>query len=146
MRKLVAGASVVFFAIGIAAVSSRGDPKKVDDLMQRKLLHSQKLLEGIALGNFALITKQAEELIQISKTAEWRAVKSPQYELRSNEFRRTAETLIDKAKDKNLDGAVLAYMDMTMTCVKCHKHLRERRDTRLDGIMGANEVRQFVKK
>jgi len=52
--------------------------------------------------------------------------------LYSNEFRRNAASLVQKAKEKNLDGAALAYVDMTLTCVKCHKHMRETRRTRLD--------------
>ena len=35
-----------------------------------------------------------------------------------------AETLAAKAKDKNLDGATLAYLDMTLSCVACHNHFR----------------------
>ena len=27
--------------------------------------------------------------------------------------------------DKNLDGAALSYVDMTLMCVKCHQHVRE---------------------
>ena len=42
------------------------------------------------------------------------------------------------AKAKNLDGAALDYMDLTMTCVKCHKYVRETRMTRLDGERGVD--------
>jgi hypothetical protein len=115
-------------------VLSGDEPKgnKVQELMKKKLQHSQKVLEGIALNDFGLISRNAEELIQISKETEWRVLKSPQYEVHSNEFRRGAEALIQAAKDKNLDGAALAYVGLTLTCVRCHKHVREGRQTRLD--------------
>ncbi len=100
------------------------------ELMRRKLSHSQKVLEGIAVKDFEEIAASAEELIAISKEAEWQVLKTPAYELYSNEFRRSAETLVKNAKDKNLDAAALAYVDMTLTCVKCHKHVREVRMTR----------------
>jgi hypothetical protein len=100
--------------------------------MRKKLEHAQKVLEGIALNDFDKIAKHGEELIRISKLAEWRVVRSPQYEVHSNAFRRAAETLIEKADQKNLDGAAFAYLDLTLTCVKCHKHVREIRMTRLD--------------
>ena len=51
--------------------------------------------------------------------------------MHSNEFRRAAETIVQKAKDKNLDGVALAYLDMTMTCIRCHRYVREVRDARL---------------
>ena len=93
--------------------------------MQRKLEAAQKLLEGIALNDSAKIGKQADELLRISKEAEWKVLKTPQYEVYSNEFRRQADTLIQNAKDKNLDGAALTYVELTLTCVRCHKHVRE---------------------
>lgn len=108
------------------------DRKKVDELMQAKLKASQKVLEGIATDNPELIAKGAETLMRISKEAEWKILKTPKYEIFSNDFRRNAESLIQNAKDKNLDGATLAYVDLTMSCVKCHKHVREVRMTRKD--------------
>jgi hypothetical protein len=30
-----------------------------------------------------------------------------------------------KAKDKNIDGATLAYLRLTMNCVNCHKYVRQ---------------------
>jgi hypothetical protein len=57
--------------------------------------------------NFAKITRSAEELIQLSKTAEWYVLQTPRYELHSDEFRRAAENIIRKAREKNLDGAGL---------------------------------------
>jgi len=108
------------------------DKDKVSVLMKRKLTHSQKVLEGLALNDFKVIAENAEELIAVSKEAEWKVLKTPRYELYSNDFRRTADELAKFAKDKNLDGAALSYVELTMTCVKCHKHVREERWTKLD--------------
>jgi hypothetical protein len=107
-------------------------PKKVSDLMRKKLENSQKVLEGIAVNDFKLIAKHADELRDLSKQVEWKVFKTPQYEIHSNEFRRSAETLIKNAKDKNIDAAALTYVEMTLTCVRCHKYVREERMTRLE--------------
>jgi hypothetical protein len=106
--------------------------EKVSELMQKKLKHSQKVLEGVAVGNFDEIADNADELIAISKQAEWYVSKSPQYEMRSNEFRRTAEELVKNARAKNLDAAALSYVELTMTCVKCHKYGRDTQWARKD--------------
>jgi hypothetical protein len=113
-------------------VPSKEDEKKVAALMQQKLRDAQKVLEGVAIGDFDLIESNADDLLRVSKQAEWHIVKTPQYEMHSNEFRRAAETLGQKARDKNLDGASLAYVEMTLTCVRCHKHVREVRAARRD--------------
>jgi hypothetical protein len=105
-------------------------PSKVARLMQRKLQRAQKVLEGVAVKDFDLITKNAQELIEISKEAQWRVLKTNAYEMYSKDFRRNAEALIANAKDQNLDAAALSYVDLTLTCVKCHKHVREERMVR----------------
>jgi hypothetical protein len=33
----------------------------------------------------------------------------------------------NQAERKNLDGVALTYVDMTLTCVKCHQHCREQK-------------------
>jgi len=107
---------------------------RLQQLMINKLTNAQKLLEGIALGKFDKIEKHADELIQISKTAEWLANKKPRYEQFANEFARAAETIVTKAKAKNLDGVTLAYFDLTMSCVRCHQYVREVRDARVPSV------------
>ena len=100
--------------------------------MHQKLEHSQKILEAITLEDFDLIGKHADELIVLSKRLEWKVLKTPKYEVHSNDFRRAAEELIKNAKDKNLDAASLSYVELTLTCVRCHKHVREVRMARRD--------------
>jgi hypothetical protein len=131
MKRLLAVAVVLAVAGGTTTLSGFGaDAKKENSLMRKKLEHSQKVLEGIALGDFKKIAANAEELIDISKQAEWKAVRSPRYEVYSNEFRRIADGLVKKAQEKNLDGAALSYVELTLTCVRCHKHVREIRMAR----------------
>jgi hypothetical protein len=133
MRRVTFVTIVLAFLLGIPTLSGHGgEPKKDDklhDLMQRKLAASQKVLEGIAMNDFDKIGKQADELIAVSKQTEWRVLKTPKFELHSNDFRRIADDLAKSAKDKNIDSAALNYVELTLTCVKCHKHVRETRDT-----------------
>jgi hypothetical protein len=122
-------------ALLLAPFALHGDaPKKgsVEELMKRKLTQSQKVLEGIALQDYKMIARHADELRFISQQAEWKVLKTPIYEVYSNDFRRNAGDLAKHAKAKNLDAATLAYVEMTMTCVKCHKHVREKRTARLE--------------
>lgn len=95
-RTIVAFAGLAVVA-GVMMASGRADePRrrgardddKVRQLMHRKLEYAQKVLEGIALEDFRKVAKNAEELIQVSKDAEWVVVKSPKYEIHSNDFRR----------------------------------------------------------
>jgi hypothetical protein len=128
---LVAVLGPVLLGFGVRAAP----PAKTDDaaaLMQKKLTHAQKLLEGVALADFAVIDQHAADLAALSKQLQFKVLKTPQYELHANEFRRALEDIQKGVRHKNLDAATLGYMDLTMSCVRCHKHVREVRIARLD--------------
>jgi hypothetical protein len=140
MWKITYLMAALLLTVGFPSFSGYGEeqktadepPKKVRDLMRKKLENSQKVLEGIAVNDFKMIAKHADDLIDLSKQVEWRVLKTPQYEIHSNQFRRSAEALIKDAKDKNMDAAALTYMELTLTCVRCHKYVREERMTRFE--------------
>lgn len=97
-------------------------------LMAKKLEHAKKLLEGLALDELDKVQKSAEELLAVSRKAEFTAArKTREYELQTNDFRRALETVVQKSKAKSLDGATLGYVDMTLACVRCHQAARETR-------------------
>jgi hypothetical protein len=108
------------------------DPKKIQDLMHKKLLTSQTILEGITKNDYKMIGKGAEDLIDISKQIEFMVVRSPQYESFSNDFRRSAEALAKMAKDENIDGASFTYLEMSLNCFNCHRYIRDLGKIRLD--------------
>jgi hypothetical protein len=142
-RSFALGLGILFAWILLVPVFGQGPQKKesdVKELMQQKLKHSQKILEAIATNDFDNLSKHADELIILSKEAEWKVLKTPRYEAYSNDFRRNAEALIESAKVKNLDAAALAYVDLTLNCVKCHKHVREVRMTRQDKSLFRLEI------
>lgn len=125
MRVLV----FVCLAAGIAAFVSTnggaGSPNQVGGFMRAKLHHSQRLLEGITLEDYELIAKHAQDLSLLSQEANWRVLQTPEYLQHSVEFRRTADALTEAARKKNLDGAALGYVDLTMKCINCHKYVRD---------------------
>jgi len=129
MKKIILLSVLLVIPVGIAPDRGEAQGKEgLSKLMASKLKNSQRVLEGLAMASFDKITRAAEELIQLTKTEQWLVHKTPRYEVHSNEFRSAAETVVRKARAKNLDGAALAYFDMTMSCLRCHQYVRELRD------------------
>ena len=93
--------------------------------MEQKLGAAQKILEGLAQNNLPMIKENAEKLNDLSKQAAWKLIETPRYEQYSDEFQRLTLKMANQAREKNLDGAALSYVDMTLLCVKCHQHTRE---------------------
>ncbi|MFM9067470.1 MAG: hypothetical protein ACKOUR_09095 [Planctomycetota bacterium] len=113
-----------------ASAAAEPEPNKVSEFMRAKLLHSQRLLEGLTTENFDVIAKQSQELSLLSQAATWQVLQTQEYRDRSTEFRRAAEAVTEAARKKNLDAAALAYVDVTMKCVSCHKYVRHVRMAR----------------
>jgi cytochrome c556 len=140
MKRAILLAAAVALLGAVIPAPTPGQQPKVQKIMTDKLKHSQTLLAGIATADYQKITFSAEELIQLTKKEEWHVIKTPKYELYSNEFHRAAESVIQKAKAKNIDGVTLAYFEMTMSCVRCHQYVREVRDARAPGKMPRETV------
>jgi len=94
-------------------------------LMKKKLSQAQKFLEGLAQQDFDKIKSAADELASLRRQAAWSINRSPEYDVFSNDFQRNIDAAQQAASNKNIDAAALAYIEMTMTCVKCHKYVRE---------------------
>ena len=100
----------------------------VDDVavfMRAKLDHSKNVLEGLALADFDLIARGAQELSLASQESSWQVLQTEDYARLSTEFRRACDGLRSAAKAENLDGAVLAWMEVTQKCVQCHRYIRD---------------------
>ena len=140
MRRLILVIVVVVFVVAVLGPLVLGfgvnaAPPKPDDaaaLMQKKLTHAQKLLEGVALADLDKMDTHAAALAALSKQAEFKVLKTAQYDLHANEFRRALEDIRKGVQLKNVDAATLGYLDLTMACVRCHKHVREVRVARAD--------------
>jgi len=131
MRKFLVALSLLALAVMFVPMGNSQPPRRdLSRIMKEKLKSAQVLMEGLALADFAKIRRSADELIQLSKTEEWMVYKTPRYELHSNEFRRSVEAIYQKAKDQNIDGVALAYVDMTLSCVRCHQYVRELREAK----------------
>src|SRR6476660_1464463 len=126
MRPLICAALLLPLLAVPTSSQEKTSKREPDPLMAQKLKESQALLEGLALNDLAKVQASAEELLRISKAAQFRKkLATAKYEYHANNFQRAAEAAIEKAKAKNIDGATLAYLDLTLTCVRCHQHTRE---------------------
>ena len=102
----------------------------IEALMQRKLESSQALIKGLALDDYKLIEREAQQLQLLSLDASWNVVQTKQYARFSDEFREAAQKIRKAGKEKNLDAAGLGYFQLTMTCIDCHRHVRQARGAR----------------
>lgn len=124
----LAGAVLIVTVAG-TMVESRQSPT-LPEIMRQKLEHSQGLLEGLVLENFDMIERNANDLRILSDLSSWNVLRTPEYQRLSSTFRDTADRLARSALNQSLEGATLAYVELTLQCVECHTHVRGVRQAR----------------
>lgn len=108
-----------------AQVTEAPQPDQVAAFMRAKLDHAGDVLEGLSLEDFDLIAKGAQELALASQASSWQVLQTADYARHSAEFRRACDSLGAAAKAQNLDGALVAWMEVTLKCVQCHRYVRD---------------------
>ena len=110
----------------LAAGTTIGSAQRPDlgELMRQKLDHAQALPGAVVLGDHAQVERIAGELVLLSEASTWSPLQTPQYLHHAANFREAARSLAEEARARDIDGVSLAYMEMTLSCVQCHKHVR----------------------
>lgn len=108
-----------------ATAANEVKPNDVSGPMQLKLRYAQKVLEGLAIEDFDQVAKNAQMLGLLAQDENWQVYQTPEYRQHSADFQRRADELAKAAKGKNIDGAAIKYLELTMCCVNCHKYTRD---------------------
>lgn len=133
---VVCGAGIATWQFAGANEPGQGTPKigqppavqlpNRKKIMEDKLKYTQEVLSGLALNDRQRIKTAADKLVALSELAEWlNADKTDEYQFQMTLFRRAARTIGRKAEEKNIDGVMLAYTDLTQTCLRCHQVERD---------------------
>lgn len=133
MKKTISIVCVSVLLVTLTALVARSQQTINDDevqpdakaFMAQKLDHSRNIVSGLALENFDAIEESAQKLTLLSHESNWKTFQTEEYLDMSDDFRDSTSRLKQAAREKNLDGSTLAYFEVTMNCVRCHKHLRQ---------------------
>jgi cytochrome c556 len=130
---IVAGA----FAAGAVAQEPKADESKAGASkteapkaeessfwMKKKLQYSEQILAGLAKEDYEMIAKNARSMNILSHMERWVRSSLPEYRVQLRIFENANQQLIRAADAEQLDGAALAYVQLTLSCVNCHKVVR----------------------
>lgn len=109
-----------------AKVQDRSEEEtELSTFMRKKLDASNQILEGLVTDDLTMVDEGAEKLLKMSDAERWRASNDMMYMHHSREFRRSVEAMQGKARKKSIDGAALEWIDVTMSCIRCHEWVRD---------------------
>jgi hypothetical protein len=114
--------------VGVYAARGRAQQRnELRDFMKQKLALSQAVLAGLTREEYTPVARAAKGLKELSEDAQWRVSPNVNYLRLSSEFQDLADRLQENAKERDLDGATLAYVRLTINCIECHKLVRNKK-------------------
>ena len=138
MKYLVATAVLLTPLVMAGEVGPASQEPSLETIMQRKLDHAHALLEALIVEDFSTLEDSASALLRLSDQAGWFVLNTSEYTQRSTAFRMAVTEIETSAKERNLEGASLGYVEMTLKCIQCHQFLRG--TARADAVFGVPEV------
>jgi hypothetical protein len=132
MQRVLLALAIVSAPVCLPSSSRAEEPEKPQAKqgvrsfwMEKKLDYSQAILSGLATADFDEVGKNARAMNGLSEIEKFVRGKTPGYRTQLKFFRFTNDELIRQSDRGNLDGAALAFTQLTLTCVNCHKHIRD---------------------
>jgi len=113
--------------------AQEGNPEKdekgdkdpaLSKFMRQKLHASNQILEGLCTEDVTMIQEGAKVLTRMSQEERWRVSSDMMYRRYSNEFISAVDELDKDAEASDLNKASLAWVNVTMKCLKCHEWVR----------------------
>jgi hypothetical protein len=100
--------------------------------MRRKLRFSQEIFAGIARTDLVAVAAASRQMNALNWFEQITRGDDEEYQRHLKSYQVAGRKLQKKADAKDLDGATLAFMELTLSCVNCHKNVREHDATKPD--------------
>jgi hypothetical protein len=122
-------ALTLFATIALAATTTAQGPA-LDRVMRKKLDVSQKILEAVVTSHWSDLEMRARDLEDLTNDPAWMVLTAPEYASHSNDFRKKVRELHEAAVKRDLEATPKAYVEVTLSCVECHRYLARSRFAR----------------
>jgi hypothetical protein len=93
--------------------------------MDKKLEYSKSLLEHLTKADFAKLEKEANQMRRLGRIEGFVRRRNDDYRVQLRTFDMATTELMRHARRGNIEGATLAFNQLTSSCVACHVLLRE---------------------
>lgn len=112
------------------AKESKTKEEKADDnnpsiWMKKKLDYSQNILAGVTSEDFDMIADNARAMKGLGKFEAFVRGRNPAYTRQLQIFNEVNDEIIRQADNDNVEGVALAFTQLTINCINCHKALRQ---------------------
>ncbi len=93
--------------------------------MAQKIELSKKILESLTKEDYLALEKDAKQLRTLGKIEGFVRRQDEAYRRYQQQFDSALVDVANQAQAHNVEGAALAFHQLTTSCVTCHKRLRQ---------------------
>ena len=108
-------------AVAVSLTGTFAQTPQLSKVMRAKLEQSQGLLAALVTSNWNDLARRTQELQRLTRDPAWSVMNSPPYASQAAAFLRAVEDLSQAAERRDGETAPLAYVSLTLTCVRCHQ-------------------------
>lgn len=117
--------ATIFLLLTIPTMADQAP--QLSRVMREKLTHSQAILGAVVTSNWATMDRESRALVKAAQDPAWTALKAPEYVRYSDAFLDALKRLGTASAGKDLDAATDAQVELTRSCVQCHRYLMRQR-------------------
>lgn len=107
------------------AAEEKFDDKNPSIWMKKKLDYSQNILAGVTAEDFDKIADNARAMKGLGKFEAFVRSRNQAYSRQLQIFNEVNDEIIRQADNDNVEGVALAFTQLTINCINCHKALRQ---------------------
>lgn len=137
MRHVVFFGLLPFVVIGVAAAEAAEEKsereKSASVWMTKKLDYSKEILAGITVADAERVKIAAGHMRTLNKVEAFVRSRNPAYREQLKAFQDANEEILRRSEADDLEGAATAFSQMTTSCIRCHKVLRDQPAKQGDG-------------
>ena len=93
--------------------------------MDVKLQESQKIFAALSEADFQAIVDSTQKMTALAELEGFVRNRTPGYGTQLRSFQFAVGEIQQQAKQKNIEGVTLGFQQLTLSCVNCHKQLRD---------------------
>lgn len=93
--------------------------------MDVKLEESQKIFAALAEANFETLVDSAKKLTTLAEMEGFVRNRYPGYKTHLRSYQFALGEIQQQAERESIEGVTLGFQQLTLSCVNCHKQLRD---------------------
>jgi hypothetical protein len=93
--------------------------------MDVKLEESQKIFAALTKADFKTLVSSTKKLSALSELEGFVRNRTPGYRTQLRSYQFAIQEIEQQAKRESIEGVTLGFQQLTLSCVNCHRQLRE---------------------